>query len=92
MASRKYGTLYLGVTTDLPRRVWEHKTNHNPKGFTALHNIYTLVWFEDYDLITDAIQREKSMKKYFRQWKINLIEIANPEWRDLDPVTGEFIA
>ena len=91
MASRKNGTTYLGVTSDLPRRVWEHKTNHDPDSFTAQHNIHSLVWFEDYDLIVDAIQREKSMKKYLRQWKINLIEIANPEWRDMDPVTGEFI-
>ena len=91
MASKRNGTLYLGVTSDLPRRIWEHKTNHDPKSFTAIHNVHTLVWFEDYDLIVDAIQREKSMKKYKRQWKINLIEIANPDWRDMDPTTGEFV-
>ena len=92
MASKRNGTLYLGVTSDLPRRVWEHKTNHDPTSFTAQHCVHKLVWFEDYDLIVDAIQREKSMKKYLRQWKINLIEEANPKWRDMDPVTGEFIA
>ena len=91
MASKRNGTIYLGVTSDLPRRVWEHKTNHDPKSFTALHSVHTLVWFEDYDLIVEAIQREKTMKKYLRQWKINLIEEANPDWRDMDPVTGEFI-
>jgi putative endonuclease len=91
MASKRNGTIYLGVTSDLPRRVWEHKTGHNPKSFTALHGVHTLVWFEDYDCIVDAIQREKSMKKYYREWKINLIEIANPDWRDIDPETGEFV-
>jgi len=66
MASKRNGTLYLGVTSDLPRRVWEHQTNYDPKCFTALNAVHTLVWFEDYDLIVDAIQREKSMKKYLR--------------------------
>jgi len=91
MASKKNGTIYLGITSDLPRRVFEHKTNHDPKSFTAQHLVYKLVWFEDYDLIVDAIQREKSMKKYHRQWKINLIEELNPDWKDIDPVTGAFL-
>lgn len=91
LASKKYGTLYVGVTTDLPRRLWEHQTKHNPKSFTAKYDVNILVWFDDYDLIVDAIQREKSIKKYPRQWKINLIEESNPDWLPLDPETGEFV-
>jgi len=90
MASKRNGTIYLGVTSDLPRRVWEHKTNHDPKSFTALHNVHTLVLFEDYDLIVEAIQREKTMKGWPRHWKVNLIEQVNPKWYSLNPETGEF--
>ena len=90
MASKRNGTIYLGVTSDLARRVWEHKTNHDPKSFTALHSVYTLVWFEEYDLIAEAIQREKTMKGWPRDWKLNLIERTNPKWYSLNPETGEF--
>ena len=90
MASKRNGTLYLGVTSDLPRRVWEHQNNSDPKSFTAVNAVHNLVWFEDYDLIVDAIQREKSMKGWPREWKVNLIEEANPKWYPLHPETGEF--
>jgi putative endonuclease len=90
MASKRNGTLYLGVTSDLPRRVWEHQTNHDPTCFTAVNKVYNLVWFEDYDLITEAIQREKTMKGWPREWKITLIEKANPKWYPLHPETSEF--
>ena len=84
LASRKYGTLYLGVTSDLSRRVYEHENGLTP-GFSSKFNVKTLVWYEEYDLVTDAIAREKQMKKYKRQWKINLIEESNPEWNRLLP-------
>jgi len=90
MASKRNGTTYLGVTTDLPRRVWEHQTNHDPECFTATNAVHMLVWFEDYDLIVEAIQREKTMKGWSREWKINLIERTNPKWYPLHPETGEF--
>jgi len=82
MASKKNGTLYIGVTNDPARRVWEHK--HNViQGFIQKYNIHKLVWFEETSDITAAIVREKQMKKWRRQWKIDLIEKINPEWVDL---------
>ncbi len=82
MASKKNGTLYIGVTNDLVRRVWEHKLNVI-QGFTQKYNIHKLVWFEATSDINAAILREKQMKKWRRQWKIDLIEKENPEWIDL---------
>jgi putative endonuclease len=82
MASKKNGTLYIGVTNDLVRRVWEHKHNII-QGFTQKYNIHKLVWFEATSDINAAIVREKRMKKWRRQWKIDLIEKENPEWVDL---------
>src|SRR5262249_48388607 len=84
LASRRHGTLYLGVTNDLVRRVHEHKTKVVP-GFTAKYGVDRLVWFEVYDDPTAAITREKALKKWRRDWKIRLIEEQNPEWRDLFP-------
>jgi putative endonuclease len=81
-ASRRYGTLYLGVTNDLSRRVWEHKTKAF-KGFSAKYGVDRLVWYETYEQIDEAIAREKAMKKWYRDWKIRLIEEMNPEWQDL---------
>ena len=83
-ASRKHGTLYLGVTNDLVRRIHEHKTKVIP-GFTSRYNVVRLVWFECYDDPTNAIVREKDVKKWRRDWKIRLIEEENPEWLDLYP-------
>jgi putative endonuclease len=84
LASRKYGTLYIGVTNDLIRRVYEHRTHAVP-GFTSRYGVHLLVWFECYDDIENAIGREKQLKKWRGDWKINLIERSNPEWCDLYP-------
>jgi putative endonuclease len=84
LANRRHGTLYLGVTGDLIRRVHEHKTRSVP-GFTTRYGVDRLVWFETHDEPTDAITREKAIKKWRRDWKIRLIEEMNPEWRDLSP-------
>jgi putative endonuclease len=82
LASKRNGTLYTGVTSDLPRRLFEHQTDLTP-GFTSRYGVKTLVWFEAHDLVTDAIMREKTIKKWKRQWKIDLIEAMNPEWEDI---------
>ena len=82
LASAKHGTLYLGVTNDLIRRVYEHKTKALP-GFTSRYAVDRLVWFECYEDPTTAITREKQIKKWRRDWKISLIEEANLDWFDL---------
>jgi putative endonuclease len=82
LASKPYGTLYVGVTSDLVKRVWEHKSKAVP-GFTARYKVNTLVWFEVHDLAETAIQREKQIKEWKRDWKISLIESDNPHWIDL---------
>jgi putative endonuclease len=84
LSSRRHGTLYLGITNDLLRRVYEHKSG-NIRGFTARYRVDRLVWFEAYDDPAGAIVREKAIKKWRRDWKIRLIEELNPEWRDLYP-------
>jgi putative endonuclease len=82
LASRKHGTLYLGVTRDLIRRVYQHRTKAAP-GFTSKYGVGLLVWFEIYDDPASAITREKEIKKWRRDWKIALIEETNPHWTDL---------
>jgi putative endonuclease len=82
MASRRNGTLYTGVTSDLVRRVWEHK-NDEVDGFTKQYGMHRLMYVEAHDDIRDAIQREKRIKKWNRPWKLELIEKINPAWRDL---------
>ncbi len=82
MASTREGTLYTGVTTNLPARVWHHK-NNVVEGFTRKYQVHTLVYFECHEAIMSAIKREKQIKRWNRQWKIDLIETHNPEWRDL---------
>lgn len=84
LASRKHGTLYVGVTTELVARVVQHREGLTP-GFTARYGVKRLVWFEGHENIVLAIRREKSLKKYRRGWKINLIERDNPDWDDLFP-------
>jgi putative endonuclease len=84
LASKKYGTLYVGVTNDLVRRVYQHKRKTLP-GFTVRYAIDKLVWFEVYDDASTAIAREKQLKKWRREWKIRLIEQENPDWHDLYP-------
>ncbi|MBA3024384.1 MAG: GIY-YIG nuclease family protein [Gammaproteobacteria bacterium] len=82
LASQRNGTLYIGVTGDLVRRVWEHK-HDSADGFTKKYGIHTLVYFEQCDDMVAAIAREKLLKKWNRVWKVELIESMNPEWRDL---------
>ena len=82
MASKSNGTLYIGVTGDLIKRVYEHK-NDLTDGFTKRCQVHNLVYYEVFENIEQAIIREKQLKKWRRQWKINLIEKDNPEWRDL---------
>jgi putative endonuclease len=82
LASKPYGTLYIGMTTDLLRRVWEHKNKVVP-GFTRKYDIDRLVWFESHNTHEAALQREKQIKEWKRDWKINLIESKNRHWADL---------
>jgi len=84
LASRRNGTLYVGVTNDLVRRVYEHK-NNIIEGFTKRYNVHLLVHYEQCENAISAIQREKNIKAWYRQWKIRLIEETNPEWEDLYP-------
>ncbi len=79
LASKPYGTLYAGVTSDLAKRVWEHRIKVVP-GFTARYGVHTLVWFEAHESVESAIRREKQIKEWKRDWKINLIERDNPRW------------
>jgi len=81
LASRPNGTLYTGVTSDLVRRVFEHRNGDSQ--FTSRYCVTRLVYFEVHDSITAAIQREKNVKHWPRRWKIDLIEESNPDWRDL---------
>jgi putative endonuclease len=82
LANRKHGTLYIGVTSDLIKRTYQHKSNA-VRGFTERYDIHMLVYFEIFDDPTSAIMREKQLKKWKREWKIQLIENKNPEWVDL---------
>ena len=82
LASDKNGTLYVGVTSDLVQRIWEHK-NDVVEGFTKRYGVHGLVWYEEHQSIEDAIQREKNIKRWLREWKLDLIEECNPTWRDL---------
>ena len=82
LASGPRGTLYIGVTSDLPGRIWQHK-NDQADGFTKRYRIHTLVWYEVHEEMESAILREKALKAWKRLWKIELIESMNPEWRDL---------
>jgi putative endonuclease len=82
MASARNGTLYIGVTSDLPARVWQHKEDITD-GFTRKHGCKMLVWFEQFDDIELAIRREKQMKEWKRLWKLRVIEEMNPDWHDL---------
>ena len=84
LASGLGGTLYVGMTNDLVRRVHEHKSKTVP-GFTRRHHVDRLVWFERHETAEAAIRREKRLKKYNRAWKIQLIEDTNPDWHDLFP-------
>ena len=82
LASQRNGTLYIGVTSDLIKRVWEHK-NNCVEGFTKKYGVHQLVYFEFHDDMVSAITREKQLKKWKRDWKLRLIEEQNPDWKDL---------
>ena len=82
LASRKNGTLYIGVTNNLKSRVYEHKAKYN-KSFTSKYDVSLLVYFEVHESIESAIVREKQLKKWNRLWKIRIIEEKNPDWEDL---------
>lgn len=84
LASKRAGTLYIGVTTDLKRRLQEHRDGLVP-GFTERYGVHRLMWFEQHDRIEGAIGREKQLKRWKRDWKMNLIEASNPDWHDLSP-------
>ncbi|MCB1898554.1 MAG: GIY-YIG nuclease family protein [Rhodocyclaceae bacterium] len=82
LASRRNGTLYVGVTSNLVQRVWQHREGL-AEGFTKRYGVKQLVWFELHDDMASAIRREKALKEWRRAWKIELIEKTNPGWRDL---------
>ena len=81
LANRYRGTTYVGVTADIHARIWKHQTN--PEGFVGRYKLTRLAHVEDYPTIDEAIAREKTLKKWRREWKVDLIEAANPEWLDL---------
>jgi putative endonuclease len=82
LASKRNGTLYVGMTDDLVKRVWQHRNDIIP-GFTQIHGVKTLVWYEVHESRESAFMRERQMKKWNRAWKLELIERENPGWRDL---------
>jgi putative endonuclease len=82
LASKRHGTLYVGVTSGLVKRIWEHKEDLVP-GFTKRYKVHTLVWFEMHETMEAAITREKQLKKWNREWKIRRITEINPRWKDL---------
>jgi|ERR1044071_2058566 putative endonuclease len=82
LSSKPYGTFYIGVTSNLLKRIWEHKNNIVP-GFTNKYQVHMLVWYEVHETMESAITREKNLKEWKRKWKIEAIEKMNPTWRDL---------
>ena len=82
LASKANGTLYIGVTSNIIKRVWEHKNNFI-ESFTSKYSVHNLVWYELHKTMDSAIQREKQLKNWKRCWKIQLIEKQNPKWKDL---------
>ena len=89
LASKRNGTLYIGVTSDLIQRVWQHKEGL-AEGFTKTYGVKMLVWYEQHGTMEIAIRKEKAMKKWLREWKLKTIEQTNPDWNDLWPeIIGE---
>lgn len=82
LANKKHGTIYIGVTSNLIKRIWQHK-NHVVSGFTESYSVNMLVYFEQYDDMENALKREKQLKAWNRAWKIKLIEKNNSSWNDL---------
>ncbi len=89
LATQRNGTLYIGVTSDLIQRIWQHRDG-GVEGFTQQHAVKTLVWYEQHETMDSAITREKTLKRWNRDWKLRLIERRNPEWADLwFEITGQ---
>lgn len=84
-------TLYVGVTTDLSTRLWEHRNKQDPNSFSARYNLNKLVYYEGFNTIMEAIDREKYMKGKSRQWKINVINLKNREWKDLTETASTLV-
>ena len=84
LANKKHGVIYIGVSSELIKRVWQHK-NNVVKSFTQKYHVHDLVWYEIHQNMVSAISREKSLKKWRRDWKVKLIEKTNPDWLDLYP-------
>jgi len=84
LSSKRNGTLYVGVTSDLIKRVWEHR-NNLVEGFTKRYGVHRLVWYELHESMDSAIKREKRLKEWKRKWKVQVIEKTNPNWEDLYP-------
>ena len=84
LSSKRNGTIYVGVTSDLLKRVWEHR-NNLAEGFTKRYGVHQLVWYELHGSLESAIKREKRLKDWKRKWKVQLIEKTNPNWEDLYP-------
>jgi len=82
LASQRNGTLYVGVTSNLVQRLWQHR-NDQAEGFTKKYQVHTLVWYEAHETMESAIAREKAIKEWQRTWKLELIEAVNPDWQDL---------
>ncbi len=82
LASKKRGTLYVGLTSNLVKRIWQHR-NNEVDGFTKKYRVHDLVWYEAHETMVSAIGREKAIKNWKRQWKINEIECLNPDWCDM---------
>ncbi len=82
LTNKPNGTFYVGVTSNIMKRIWEHK-NNSVESFTSKHDLHRLVWFELHETMDSAISREKSVKRWKRLWKKRLIESKNPEWKDL---------
>ena len=82
LANKRNGTLYIGVTSDLVKRIWQHK-NNMVEGFTKRYGVHQLVWYELHENMQSAVEREKRMKEWKRKWKLELIESINPNWQDL---------
>ena len=85
LAGKRNGTLYVGGTSDLVKRIWTHK-NNMVEGFTRRYGVHHLVWFEIHDIMASAIKREKQIKEWKRKWKLELIESRNTDWQDLHHV------
>ena len=81
LTNKRNGTLYVGVTSNLPKRIWEHK-NKVVKGFTRKYGLSSLVWYEQHETMGSTIQREKALKFWLRHWKLKIIEEMNPDWQD----------